>query len=399
MRSLWVVSVLLPSVFTAAVAEGDWRSKVKVQRNEGFYPLDVVDKLLEDETMPKVDAYVAKRIAAGTNNGCTLENAGVRREWGDMTVEQRADFVNATYCLMTSPSKGPQDQFPGARTRYDDFMSYHLTNAGTLHDTIGLFPAHKYFVLAYETALREECGYNGYHPYMNYDRYTKDPLNSALFNGNETSMGGNGDPDPNYKGFRAGMGGMIPSAGGGGCVTKGPFKDYKANVGPGAPMMPNVPKNPMAGGVGYNPRCMRRDVNAEVAKGATAEKCYDLITLSEDINTFYNTLLTPAPNRSDPYNWGIHTSGHYISGGDPGGDPMVSPGDPIFYFHHAALDRLWWIWQMQDPENRVTAQVSLGGRNTNREIDLKWLAPDKVPVLEAHDSLGGFGGMFCHVYI
>jgi len=83
---------------------------------------------------------------------------------GDMTDEQRSDFINATLCLMKLPSKAPKEQFPGARNRYDDFVAYHMTNAGTLHDTIGLFPAHKYFLLAYETALRNECGYKGYHP-------------------------------------------------------------------------------------------------------------------------------------------------------------------------------------------------------------------------------------------
>jgi hypothetical protein len=83
---------------------------------------------------------------------------------GDMTIEQRTDFINATLCLMNAPPKAPKDQFPGVRSRYHDFMAYHMTNAGSLHDTIGLFPAHKYFVLAYETALRNECGYTGYHP-------------------------------------------------------------------------------------------------------------------------------------------------------------------------------------------------------------------------------------------
>lgn len=60
--------------------------------------------------------------------------------------------------------------------------------------------------------------------YMNYDRYTKDPVNSALFNGNATSMGGNGAPDPNYTGLRTSAG-LIKSGGGGGCVTEGPFKE------------------------------------------------------------------------------------------------------------------------------------------------------------------------------
>ncbi len=49
------------------------------QRN-GFYPLDDVDKL-EETTMSKVEAYMKNKTAAGKNNGCTLEKAGVRREW------------------------------------------------------------------------------------------------------------------------------------------------------------------------------------------------------------------------------------------------------------------------------------------------------------------------------
>lgn len=60
---------------------------------------------------------------------------------------------------------------------------------------------------------------------MNYERYTKDPEKSALFNGNATSMSGNGAPDPRYTGFRTGTG-QITSGGGGGCVTSGPFVEF-----------------------------------------------------------------------------------------------------------------------------------------------------------------------------
>lgn len=90
-----------------------------------------------------------------------------------------------------------------------------------------LFASHRYFIWAYETALRDECGYTGYQPYMNYDRYAADPVNSPLFNGNASSMGGNGEPSE-YRGvpqpFRPPYN-LIPSAGGGGCVTEGPFKE------------------------------------------------------------------------------------------------------------------------------------------------------------------------------
>jgi len=31
--------------------------------------------------MPKIDAWMTSKKAAGKNNNCTLENAAVRREW------------------------------------------------------------------------------------------------------------------------------------------------------------------------------------------------------------------------------------------------------------------------------------------------------------------------------
>lgn len=30
----------------------------------------------------------------------------------------------------------------------------------------------------------------------------------------------------------------------------------------------------------------------------------------------------------------------------------MSP-DPVFYLHHTQIDRLWWIWQQKDPEQRL----------------------------------------------
>jgi tyrosinase len=37
----------------------------------------------------------------------------------------------------------------------------------------------------------------------------------------------------------------------------------------------------------------------------------------------------------------------------------LSPADPIFFLHHAWLDRLWWQWQSRDPA-RLT---EIGGEN------------------------------------
>ena len=62
---------------------------------------------------------------------------------------------------------------------------------------------------------------------MNYDRYAEDPGNSPLLNGNASSLGGNGGPDPTYLGVRKNgrKPNIIATGGAGGCVTSGPFSE------------------------------------------------------------------------------------------------------------------------------------------------------------------------------
>ncbi|KAK7754593.1 hypothetical protein SLS62_003376 [Diatrype stigma] len=413
---MWAIcsALLLPSLLAgveARVAPRGYTSKIDVVRNPA-YPLDVVDKL-EEATMPKVEAWLDKKIAAGTNNNCTLETARVRREWSDLSEEQRQEYTAAVTCLMKLPPKTDRETFPGALSRFDDFVAYHMTHAMQLHDNLHLFGAHKYYVWLFEEALRNECGYTGYQPYMNYDRYAEDPIHSPLLNGNASSLGGNGEYEPTYKGVPqpGRTPNIIASGGGGGCVTEGPFSDMVVSLGPTAMSTgTNVPKNPRADGTGSNPRCLRRDVNRNAAMGATADRAFSLINGNDEMNGFYNQLLGTPPPKNDSYPWGIHTSGHYVAAVDPGGDPMTSPGDPIFYFHHTSLDRLWWIWQMQDAEKRLYAlpngTMPMDMKNHRRQmtdpmdtiVDMEWLGPP-IKLLETHDQLGGNGGAFCYVYV
>jgi tyrosinase len=292
---------------------------------------------------------------------------------------------------------------------------------------------------------------------MNYDRYAQDPVNSPMFNGNATSMGGQGAP-VNYTGvmqpFRAPYNRIAPG-GGGGCVTEGPFKDMVVSIGPGGTVVPGIPKNPRMDGLGANPRCLRRDVNRNSALGATANYTYSLITEYKDIDGFYNRYLGQPQLKGDLHPWGLHNGGHYIIGGDPGGvgssllpevfppmcrdlttdalqDFYCSPGDPAFYFHHGMLDRVWWIWQMQDPENRISKipgqSQKMPGMNHLADIrppmsalelqeqkkrdlmkrqaknpgdvivDLGWTG-GPVPIKDLNDNLGGIGGAMCYIYV
>jgi len=72
--------------------------------------------------------------------------------------------------------------------------------------------------------------------YWDYGRWADDPLSSPLFDGSDTSLGGNGAPvaGAGTAGGMGGMGGMggfggggiKPAGDGGGCISTGPFKKY-----------------------------------------------------------------------------------------------------------------------------------------------------------------------------
>ncbi|KAI0401352.1 hypothetical protein F4802DRAFT_428736 [Xylaria palmicola] len=402
---------LLTGVRAAAVLpSNDFASKIEITRNP-VYPLDVVEKFA-DATLPKIEAYLNKKIAAGKNNKCTLETLAVRREWSDMSESLRQEYVAAINCLLKLPPKSDKKKFPGAQSRYDDFVAFHMTHAQQLHDNLNLFGAHKYYVYLFEKALREECGYTGYQPYMNFDRYADDPWNSPLLNGNASSIGGNGEPDPDYKGVSqpGRTPNIIKSGGGGGCVKTGPFSDMVISLGPTSMSTGSkrVPKNPKSDGTGANPRCLRRDVNKNAFMGARADRVFKLLNGNNNMDDFYNELLGTPPPRNDPYPWGIHTAGHYVAAVDPGGDPFTSPGDPLFYFHHTGLDRMWFLWTMQDPEKRLYAlpfanmNMSMPMKRAvdphDAVVNMEWLGPT-IKLSETHDQLGGNGGAFCYIYV
>ncbi|SPQ25703.1 18e28050-06f6-45fc-b018-0118a96aaa27 [Thermothielavioides terrestris] len=364
----------------------------------GAYPPDVVDKLAE-ASLPKLKDYLAKN----PQGSCTLETAVRRKEWSDLSVKERKEYTDAVLCLQSKPAL-TTSQAPGAKSRFDDYVVIHILQTPRNHGSTFFLPWHRYYVWHYENALRTECNYTGYQPYWNWDRYAKDPANSPLFDGSEGSMGGNGAkvahqgipipgaPSP-YN--------VIPPGDGGGCVTTGPFKNMTVNVGPIAPTI-QVPRNPRSDGLGYNPRCLRRDINKHAAAVTTANYTYDLITSNSDVYWFQTVM----EGQFAQGKWGVHAGGHYTISGDPAGDFFVSPGDPAFWLHHAMIDRVWWIWQLQDLDRRL-AEVSMTRTmnnmppSPNGTLDdpsgLGVLAPD-VPVRELMSTMGGLGGKFCYIY-
>jgi hypothetical protein len=92
------------------------------------------------------------------------------------------------------------------------------------------------------------------------------------------------------------------------------------NVGPLAPSINDVPTNPLPNGLGYNPRCLRRDVNKYAAAVTTANYTYDLIVNNPSLDRFQTVM----QGEFALGKWGVHTGGHFTIGGDPGGVRILS---------------------------------------------------------------------------
>jgi tyrosinase len=306
---------------------------------------------------------------------------------------------------MQKPAKYSPDAAPGAKSRYDDFVAVHINQTMSIHGTANFLSWHRWFVYAFEQALRNECGYKGFQPYWNWGRWANDPLNSPIFDGSDTSMSGNGlfVPHNCTPGIPNGLN-CIPPGNGGGCLFNGPFADMSVNLGPVSPTLQAAGVVPAPALLAYNPRCVRRDITNWVSKQWTSEQnTTDLIVQSNDILTFQNTMQGDFNNGV----YGVHTGGHFTIAGDPGGDLFASPGDPAFWLHHGQIDRVWWIWQNQNPAQRtqviagtITIMNTPPSRNGTLDdiIDLEVNAAP-LPIKDVVSSLGIGGGPLCYIYV
>ncbi|KAL9002039.1 MAG: hypothetical protein Q9188_005010 [Gyalolechia gomerana] len=205
-------------------------------------------------------------------------------------------------------------------------------------------------------------------------------------------MGSNGAYIPNRNGTAIsafGIHAVIPPATGGGCVTTGPFKNHTINLGPVAyaPQGPN-------GGLGYNPRCLVRDLAPGFSNQTKPSDVAKVIGEPQDLYNFDDLLESLT---------GVHAGGHFQMGG-AGIDAFASPGDPVFYLHHAQVDRVWTIWQGLEPEERLrqvfgtstafntppSANVTL---DTQVSVDL--LAEQK----QIRELTSTVDGPFCYQYV
>lgn len=249
--------------------------------------------------------------ASNAAASCPQDQIIRRREWNSLSVEEREAYVQANVCMFTSPNKGTVA--PGARTRWDDFCVTHQQQALYIHNVGNFFAWHRWYIIAWETALRDECGYTGYLPYLDWAKIASDPIGAPIFDGSNSSISSNGVYLQHNENLGQVPGNplVFPTGSGGGCVEDGPFANRTINLGP-------------RDALDYNPRCMSRDILQVVSSEAmTDAKTAQVINDNDNIVDFQNNFQFVGA-QGDFANWGIHASGHNMISGTPGGDFWIS---------------------------------------------------------------------------
>ena len=57
---------------------------------------------------------------------------------GDISKKERREYIAAMLCLMSRPSRLDQTEYPGAKTRYDDFVAVHINQTLAIHGTVSI---------------------------------------------------------------------------------------------------------------------------------------------------------------------------------------------------------------------------------------------------------------------
>lgn len=327
----------------------------------------------------------------------------VRKDVADMTPRERSDFVNAI--LKLKRTRSPYDP---RLNYYDQFVEWHrelyrCTPGQTemmAHGGPMFLPWHRDFVLAFENALRQVSGKPITVPYWDWtsQRSTVAALNL---------VGGDGNPSQDY------------------VVTSGPFRKgrFRIRINPEQAELRSASTQWITrhvGGIGpLDPLPTVRDVaTALIAPRYDASPWDNRADPARSFRVALEGYRDPATATGTAmscgsdhlfhifpikgglaYSW-MHNAVHPWVGGlilHRSGPPTfgtmnlpTSPNDPIFFLHHANVDRLWAIWQKRHGIHTyqpVTALPSNGATSRMKPFDRVGL-PDTPRGVEDITQLG-----------
>ncbi|KAK9767309.1 hypothetical protein K7432_003004 [Basidiobolus ranarum] len=254
-------------------------------------------------------------------SGQACGSISVRREIRQLSQSEREEFFNALKALHN------QSQPISA---YDALSQIHSTYAHEIHSGSAFCPWHRQFLRELEKKL-QQINPKVTLPYWDWTIDSQAPHQSEIFK--KEYLGGNG--------------------GARGCVSDGPFAGWKMRY----------PK----------PHCLSRNFNHKNTIGSfySSEVINNIANNSRNYADFRGQLESP-----------IHGVVHMGIGGDM--TVMTSPNDPLFWLHHAFIDKIWADWQATNPgrAREYNGKRTKGGNALPTDI----MNPFNVPVSALLDT-------------
>lgn len=304
------------------------------------------------ETPMRQPASVAPRLPI-VDSGAQKQPVRVRKAVETLTAQEKKDLVEAIIRLKQTPSP-----YEKGLSYYDQFVQWHLLSVscpnhehpGTpypAHMGPGFLPWHRLHLLLFEEALRQVSKKD---IALCYWDWTNQKSTAAVFS--DDFMGPNGDPDQDY------------------AVVSGPFRKGQWCLAILSPESDDPGQfRHLTRAFGTDPRAPSLPTNVDV-QGALALPSYDVAPwdITSDVRKSFRNCLEgwqqykgkkcvdgiEQPDPDAPFSRSIlHNQVHLwvagkfkYKGNDAVGtmNPSPSPNDPVFWLHHAYVDKLWVDW-------------------------------------------------------
>ncbi|KAK8084258.1 hypothetical protein PG997_005529 [Apiospora hydei] len=323
--------------------------------------------MLHNKAMVNLKQKEADNPPSPGGGQCSLETAARRRDWDALTVPEKKAYIEAVHCMFKLLSRSDKSWAAGARVRYDDWPAIHINQTRFIHNTGNFLTYHRYLTWT---------GYNGTQPVRRcfYFHHHGGALGETIA---RQKRSGKRENKENNLSFNADT-----------RYASQYWNWFKYQDDPTQNPLMDGSDTSMGGNGAYF------EHNGTLAAG--------LVYLASGPGGG-NVLLfqTELQGRPPDGFLGLHSGGHHTIGGD-NSDNFSSAVDPLFWFHHAMVDYVYWLWQALHPDmardvmgTRLARDESMG--HTLRTDVLEMGATGQNRKLdELLDTMGGSPA--CYVY-
>ncbi|KAN0111711.1 Di-copper centre-containing protein [Russula decolorans] len=333
----------------------------------------------------------------------------VRKEWRAFSASEKAEWIRAVNCLSRqphdpslTPSVDPSVSLippvNASGSYYDDLVYMHMDLNTRIHLTGQFLPWHRWYVYVFEQSLKNKCGYTGVSPYWNWTIDAPDFYESSFWKDSDpqSGLGGWGDSNADFS---------VPDGGFNGLHLSYP-----------------------------SPHTLRRNFTLLAFDSSFLPAQFFTEPLKE-ANVSFSASAIEALLETSAGDYrdfqaafesfeGAHSAVHLIMGGDLAGTcpanapsnctegPTWSPNEPLFYMHHAMVDKVWYDWQLRNPVNAnsffggsVQALQSPATYNQYPNGDAPFLSTNSTmpadgmfPEVTIGDVMNTTSGVLCYIY-